>query len=152
LGSVASEFNYIAAGGSGFPAPVVNGGGGGGGATWIKFLSFGNITNIIIRPGKGGIGGSGGVNGQGGQTGGIRAFFDRNLLTNVTFDVSAGTSTGNATRDGSAGELHLHDIESGQKSTAWNPPVWLNVGNIATSVQGLILQQEDYFIKAGAAI
>ncbi|MCZ8345110.1 MAG: hypothetical protein O9346_01725 [Leptospiraceae bacterium] len=152
LGSGASEFNYIAAGGSGFPAPSTGGGGGGGGATWIKFLFFGNITNIIIRPGKGGIGGSGGVNGQGGQTGGIRAFFDRNLLTNVTFDVSAGTSTGNATRDGSAGELHLHDIESGQKSTVWNPPVWLNVGNIATSVQGLILQQEDYFIKAGAAI
>lgn len=163
LGGVKSENDYAAAGGNGGNNgiggfPLAGAGGGGGGAVWVKFLCFGNITNIIIRPGKGGVGGGLAPNpgnstvGQGGQTGGIRAFFDRNLLTNVTFDVSAGTSTGNATRDGSAGELHLHDIESGQKSTVWNPPVWLNVGNIATSVQGLILNQEDYYIKAGAAI
>lgn len=147
-----SEADYSSSGGNAQSAPALNGGGGGAGATWIKFIIFGTISNITFLTGKGGVGGNGGVVGFGGQSGSIRAFFNRDLLTNVTFDVSPGTSTGNVTRDGTAGELHLHDIESGQKTTVWSPPNWLNSGNIATSLQGFFLNQEGYYTKAGAII
>jgi len=119
VGGTISEAEYCGAGGNGagglVASPFTYGAGGGGGGLWLKFIAFGNITNIIFKSGKGGVGGGGNTNGFGGQSGSIRAFFNRDLLTNVTFDVTAGTST-STVRDGTAGNLRLNDLSEGQNS------------------------------------
>lgn len=122
-GGLASESLWINAGGSGglYDGNVLPyyGAKGGGGAWWMKTLFLGSISNITFRTGKGGLGGFYITNpaltqfaGIGGQSGSMRIFLDRTKLNNVTFDTTKGSSIG-TTRDGTSGEIYLHDILDG---------------------------------------
>ncbi|WP_265396178.1 hypothetical protein [Leptospira bandrabouensis] len=130
-GGVASEQLWVSAGGNAGPGgdgggTNSGGGGGGGGGVWIKALFLSSVSNLIIRTGKGGVGGNAVDDtrrGAGGQSGSVRIYLKKDMITNLTVDVSAGTSTGNSKRDGTAGEIHVHDITTGQKTTVW-PATW----------------------------
>lgn len=150
-GGAISEILWVSAGGNGGNVPdgAGNAGaGGGGGGLWIKALFLNSISNIIFRPGKGGTGGNGVDDqrrGNGGQTGSVRIFLRKDLIANVTVDVSAGTSTGNTKRDGTAGDIHVHDIVTGEKTTVW-PPSWSLTQDRRANVLGF-LNESGYYTK-----
>lgn len=112
-GGAGSELLWVGAGGNGGESA-----GGGGGSWWMKAIFLDNVSNVILRTGKGGVGGTSDYSanfGNGGQSGSMRVFLYKNKLSNVTFDVTKGNST-NSIRDGANGDIYLQDMSEGQFS------------------------------------
>lgn len=153
-GGAASEQLWVSAGGNGGAGgdsggTNSGGGGGGGGGVWIKALFLSSVSNLIIRTGKGGVGGNAVDDtrrGAGGQSGSVRIYLRKDLVTNLAVDVSVGTSSGNTKRDGTAGAMNIHDIDSGEKTTVW-PASWGTTEDRRTNIKGF-LNESGYYSKS----